>query len=331
MSEGRDFKVSRKIQDQKSPKHKISNIPLPAKSYAPGKAIIVGEHAVVYGARAVAIPLNQVRMNIELQPDLVKKSDHSITVKIGEKELSSHGSGIVSDAMRLLNINPFPLTITGISSLPVGAGLGSSACLSVGVLKVLAKSVNIDLSLEELAKYANILEARFHGNPSGLDTAVVAYEECICFSKSELAKIVPLPRNSRSCHFALVDSNIRASTLPMIRIAAPYFKGKSGDKRIAKFDRLAELTMQALSKKDPYALADTMSDTASLLAKTGIVTKPLKEIINVCYDNGVLAAKTTGAGGGGVIMALLDPEHHEIQLQNLRNIFGKNRVLSVSI
>jgi mevalonate kinase len=243
---------------------------------------------------------------------------------------------VVSDALNLLNIAPFPLSIVGHTKLPVGAGLGSSAALSVVVLKALASSLQLDLWESDLARFANQLEARFHGTPSGLDTTVVAYERCICFQRTEQgiapADIVVRSRPGLPWRFALIDSGIRASTLPMIRIAAPYFSGFQAERRIERFDRISGQVQIGLEKGDLSAVADGMNEAARLLKKTGIVTDLLDEIVTKSKKTGVLAAKTTGAGGGGFVLTLLDPQRDlPEQLKSLKQMFGEQSVFPVDL
>ena len=311
-------------------------MPHRAQASACGKAIIVGEHAAVYGARAIAMPLKQMSIEIDLKPVIQGLSTRQVEFKLGEANLSRHGSGVINDAMGMLHIAPFPLAIVGHSKLPVGAGLGSSAALSVVVLRALAKSLRIELEESDLARFANQLEARFHGTPSGLDTTVVAYERCICFQRATTGtnslNIAVKSRPQMTWRFALIDSGVRASTLPMIRIAAPYFSGFNAERRIARFDRLSLQVMTGLEEGDVPAVADAMNESAGLLKKTGIVTPQLDDIVVKTKKAGLLAAKTTGAGGGGFVLALIDPQSMPgQQLDTLRQLFGESNVFPVDL
>lgn len=310
----------------------VVEVPLCASASACGKAIIVGEHAVIYGAKAIAIPLVDIRISVELRPVIRKGSNLSISFKVGEKEVSSHGCGVITDAFKILNISPFSLKLKGKSTLPIGAGLGSSASLSVVVLKAICKSCGLTLDKHTLSRHANQLEVRFHGNPSGLDTTVVAYEDCISFIKGNTPQPIPRGNSSKNkLSFAIIDSNIRASTLSMIKIAANFFYGSLGERRLARFDALADSTESSLALGDIIGLKEAMTEAHTLLLKTGIVTEPLQEIIDICHQKGVLAAKTTGAGGGGVILSLLDPARVEHQVAALKAVFGPAKVFTIRI
>lgn len=306
-----------------------------AKASACGKAILVGEHAVVYGARAVAMPLRELRMQVELHP-LTSKVDHEpqFSLKLGDKEMSPRIGGVIAEAMALLGIRPNSIAIQGRSSIPFGAGLGSSATLCVVVLRAVANALDRYLSSDQLAEFANELEKRFHGTPSGLDTAVVAHETSILFRKGGSIKTLelkPVHAEQPQWHFALVDSNVRSSTLAMIHLAAPFFQGTTGETRIHRFDTLAVAAAQELQNRDVSAMREIIHEAGHLLWESGVVTPTLHDMMERCLELGVLATKTTGAGGGGTILVLLDPSKAEAQLKDLRTEFGGDKVFSISL
>lgn len=302
-----------------------------AHGSACGKVILVGEHAAVYGARAIAIPLKQMRMQVELIP-AIGKDDAPFSVKLGGKELSPRIRSVVLDAFQLLDCAPSPVQVVGSSNLPVGAGLGSSATLCVVILRTLAQSLGMDLTRDQLATFGNRLEERFHGQPSGLDTAVVAYEDAICFSKGQPVQSLSLPHRQKPLlHCALVDSGVRASTISMIHMAAPYFRGPDAESRINRFDTLSQVVMDGLYDGDVIQVAEAMNEAGVLLSEAGIVTDQLASMIAFCREIGCLAAKSTGAGGGGVILSLLDPEAIDAQLAALRQEFGNSHVYYVTL
>ena len=74
-----------------------------------------------------------------------------------------------------------------------------------------------------------------------------------------------------------------------------------------------------------------MNEAGSHLADAGIVTDQLANMIAYCREIGCLAAKSTGAGGGGVILSLLDPDNIDHQLAQLRQEFGGTNVYHVTL
>lgn len=295
------------------------------------KAIIAGEHAVVYGAKAVAMPLSELRMRIDLDED--QGSTHH-NIKIGDTPISHLIYDVIRDALDLLGLKERGLLINGYSKVPIGAGLGSSATLCVALLRGLAHRFGITLSHRDLSQMSNELERRFHGNPSGLDTAVVAYEKCIVFTKNlvtQMPMIDPLDIPPGRWHFALIDSGVRASTKSMVAKAKPYFMAASGDKLISKFDRVTDDIVHGLCSVDMPLVSHSITESCHLLDRIGVVTDRLWEIIHRCHELGIPAAKPTGAGGGGAILALCDSERYLEQMNRLRQTFGGGKVFSASI
>ncbi|MES2744455.1 MAG: mevalonate kinase [Bdellovibrionota bacterium] len=298
-----------------------------------GKAIITGEHAAVYGAHAVAIPLHQMRFRFNMtQKTMRLGSAPEIHLTLAGHEGSPRLKAVVLHAMELLRIEPFSLDAETHSSLPIGAGLGSSATLCVAVLRALSQAKGLSLPEPLLAQLANELEKSFHGNPSGLDTAVVAFEKAVLFAKNQKIEVLNISSDLTS-EFVLIDSNIRASTLAMIRIAEPYFMGSEGDRRIQAFDTIALTTHRALEIGSPDLLAESMNDCGKLLKEAGVVPANIEDMIAKTRALGAPAAKSTGAGGGGVIIGLLpnDLMDRERCYRDIIHAFKGHAVYRVSL
>lgn len=299
-----------------------------------GKTIIVGEHAVVYGAKAVAMPLTTMAMGVRLTRSSARGVGGAPVFKaiFGGRNVSDHVTGVIEDAFRVLDVRPFSVEIEGSSTILVGAGLGSSASLCVAVLKAVARAAGLDLRPDELAKYGNQLERRFHGNPSGLDTAVVAYEEAVAFIKGDVPVPIKVlaPAGRRAWNFAVIDSCTRSSTIAMIKLAEPWFQEAKAEK-IAAFNSASDSVISGLATGNPSLVAKGMQESGALLEQAGVVNDPLKTLITHAIEAGCLAAKTTGAGGGGCVLALLNPENPEQQLRILIDKIGGNRIIPVEL
>ncbi|MFK7823709.1 MAG: mevalonate kinase [Oligoflexales bacterium] len=303
---------------------------LPIEASSCGKAIIVGEHAVVHGASAVAMPLPNMQMHIKLFPSAGKKN----SLRLGNNKVSDHALGIINDAFSSLGIEKFAVDVEGTSQVLIGSGLGSSAALSIVILKALGNLVGKEVSEQDLAQLGRNLESRFHGKSSGLDTAVVAYESIIQFKIGTQPKRLKVlaPKGNSQWNFALIDSQTRSSTIAMIHQASPYFLNKSqGDKRLEEFENLATTTATALEHGNVQLLAHAMNRASFMLGEAGLSSNLLYQMLEAINKAGLPAAKLTGAGGGGCILALLEPSLVSSQLTELCKIFGKERVYAVNI
>ncbi len=308
-------------------------LPKEVQASACGKAIIVGEHAVVYGTHAIAMPLRSMRFQFALTPiPHVEGKPVQLHLKLAGHDVSPRVQSVVLEAMELLGHQAFSIQAKSSSALPIGAGLGSSATLCVAVLRALSTSLDIVLGKSDLARLANELEKRFHGNPSGLDAAVVAFEQCILFAKHQTIRGITIEHSELPrWEFALIDSNVRASTMAMIRIAEPYFLGVQGDRRLQQFDALALSVHEALQSGDTTTVGRAMTECGSWLREAGVVPDNLQAMIDQTRELGVLGAKTTGAGGGGVILALLDPREADAQYQAIKACFRNYPVYRASL
>ena len=299
-----------------------------ATARAAGKVILVGEHAVVYGAKAVAIPLLSRTMKLHIYTDRVTTGTPRIKFQIAGKPVQNALIEMIHEAFEVLQIPKFNLSIDGQSSLMLGAGVGSSASLCVSILRGLCQVCGISLPPAKLSVLANRLERRFHGNPSGLDTSVVALEQAILFEKSRDAEAITInkPKGSNLpwC-FVLLDTGVRSPTINMVRIAEPWFKSQ-GPTIIHKFNEITSDAVRALRDGDTEMMSTAMRQSHDLLTLAGVVTTPVSAMIEKALAAGALAAKVTGAGGGGCILALFPASKCDASIACLRQDIGNERI-----
>ncbi len=304
-------------------------------SMACGKAILVGEHAVVYGARAVAIPLPNLHLSMQVDSTPTAGDQAEIRMHLGGTPAPEKIIRVVREAMDLLQMPRQNLQIQGTSLVPIGAGLGSSASLCVALLRALTDLSGNMRSTADLAALATQLERTFHGNPSGLDTTVVAFEQPVIFRRGTMPTPLTVARLKQAVGsegrwpFALIDSQLRASTSDMIARAQPFFSGPHAAERIATFDRLAAQVADALRDGHIALMQPAMNEAAELLTQAGVVPEALTTMMIKIRQVGALAVKPTGAGGGGMLLTLLDPACAAEQLRHMRGLFGDSRIHEV--
>jgi len=288
-----------------------------SKGHAHGKAILVGEHAVVYGAEALAIPIRSLCFDI-----LLSISD-STQFTIGNQDFTEQLSPLVEESQVMFDLQQLRFHVHGETNIPLGAGLGSSAALSIAVLRAFSNFGEKKLDPKELSRLGNILEARFHGTPSGLDASVVAYETPILFRRGEGAFALnlagPFPGK-----FLLLDSGEKASTRTMVEKARPYFTSQAGGEIIKQFNAITREASYGLQSSNLAAVASAMTSSQAHLMAAGVVSSKQSELIKVALDHGVMAAKITGAGGGGSVLALCEAAWNG--KYELENWMGKNLV-----
>lgn len=296
------------------------------KVFSPGKTIIIGEHAVIYGSYAIAMPLKNFGVQIAASVKFAGDSFHIEIEKPINPTASHYISSVLLDACEILESKPFHLKAKIDSQIPIGAGLGSSASLCVSALKLVAEINNYELSHNDLAKKANLLEERFHGKPSGLDTMAVASPHPILFKRGQEPKPIHITQPSNgNWHFLLIDSLKRESTKTMIQVSASYFK-KNQPQLTEQFDNLALQIVDGLSAGQPDAVGKSMNEANQLLAQSGVVSSALEELIDRLRPVEFLGLKITGAGGGGCLLGLLHPEFADQQVEKLHNLISPERI-----
>lgn len=256
---------------------------------APGKAILLGEHAVVHGRPAIAMPLRELRLEARL-------------VEPGDPALDE----AVRLAWRLLGRSGDPPGVRVDSGLPAGAGLGSSAALSVALVRLLAAS---SLAAERVAALAHRVERLYHGTPSGLDTTVVALERPVWFRKGEAPE--PLEPGAR-LRFLLLDSGRRASTAEVVRDVRQRFRAEPATYG-ALFDAIAWIVGQGrcmLATGDGPGLGGLMVENHRLLGSLGVSSPELDALVDAALAAGAWGAKLSGAGRGGHVLVLAPPKVH---------------------
>ena len=192
-------------------------------SSAPGKTILFGEHAVVYGFPAIAVPIKAIRVNAIVQPNIESKTSiiclkrENIKKEFALNDLDEDNlfKGVISQFQKHIQrpIPPFYLTIT--SSIPIAAGLGSSAAVSVAVIRCLSQFVGKKMSTKEMNTIAYQSETIQHGTPSGIDNSVISFEQPVFFEKEKPMEFMDL---KRELFLILADSDERSLTKNVIAI-----------------------------------------------------------------------------------------------------------------
>ena len=151
------------------------------KASAPGKIILFGEHAVVYGQPALAVPVTQVQAEVRIErifsPGIrINAPNIQLNEKLDDLAASHPLAATVRNTLLELKTDSLSgVTILIRSSIPVASGLGSGASVSVAIIRALASNLKRDLPDEQVSALAYETEKLYHGTPSGIDNTVVTY------------------------------------------------------------------------------------------------------------------------------------------------------------
>lgn len=285
-------------------------------SSAPGKIILFGEHAVVYGRPAVAAPVTQVHADVEVA-DSSRAGIwiHSPAVGL-DAELNTLPSdhplaAVIHNLFFSLGISPFPpLDITIHSTIPVASGLGSGAAVSVALTRALAAHIGRPLSDEQVNALAYEIERLHHGTPSGIDNTVITYARPVYFMKGH-----PIETLKVGQPFTLVigDTGIPAPTRQSVGDVRRLWT-KNNLRMEQVFDEVAQISLMArriLESGQPEMLGDLMNQNHAFLQEMTVSSPELDSLVRAARKAGALGAKMSGGGRGGNMLALVTKETAE--------------------
>src|SRR5690625_2037810 len=233
-----------------------------ATGVAHSKLILVGEHAVVHGQPAIAIPfpligvesfVERVVGNIYIDSSLYQGPiDHAPKSLVGIVNTIKH-------TLKLLKIPYKDLLIRIKSSIPPGKGLGSSASVAIAIVKALFSYINEQYTEEQLLYLANISETYAHGAPSGIDPLTITSQSPIWFKKDEPVDYID-PKGE--FHFVVADSGEMADTKTAVSTVSSLLQ-KAPEKVHQKIEHIGEITYEvreALEKSSKSILGHLLNE-----------------------------------------------------------------------
>jgi hydroxymethylglutaryl-CoA reductase len=285
------------------------------RSSACGKVILLGEHAVVYGRPALALP---IPLAVEA---VVRRGGDGVNLVIPrwglEQKVRSPGSqgvnGILAGMLETLGLAEQAMTIEVIPHVPRAMGLGGSSALAVAIIRALDRAFNLTLSNGQINDLAFECEKVAHGTPSGIDNTIATYGVPLLFQRGtaensgnvtpatfeelKLREPVPLVIGMTG------KESLTAKTVARVRHAWENHQARYED----IFDQIAALTragVDALRDGQFQELGELMNLCQGYLNALQLSTPELEELVHIAREQGALGAKLTGGGGGGSMIAL---------------------------
>lgn len=284
-------------------------------SSAPGKIILCGEHVVVYGFPAIALPVFAVatRTRIYAHPTGISNevilNAPAIALNAPLNSLSADHPlrRTVELTMQELGINTLPACEIQITStILLGAGLGSSASTSVSVARAVSAFVGHPLAIADVNHIAFEVEKIHHGTPSGIDNTVITYEEPIYFQREKEIELINV---SVPFQLVIADSGISISTAEAVAGVRQRWQTNPSDYN-TYFERIADYTREVkhlLESGEPEKTGPLLTQNHQVLANMGVSSPRLDGLVETALQAGALGAKLSGGGIGGNIIALVEP------------------------
>jgi len=285
---------------------------------APGKVILFGEHAVVYGRPALAAPVIHLRARATVTP--TEQTDvRLIAPDLGRTTLLSAAPvdnplavaiHAVAAHLGLALSGGYDLTVS--SDIPIASGLGSGAAIAVAVIRALALYAGLagGLPREVVSRLAYEVERLHHGTPSGIDNTVIAYEQPVYFVRREGGNLIEPFAPARPLRLVIGDTGVRSATRDVVGDVRRQWQTDPARYETI-FDacgRLADAGRAALSGGDLAAVGRLMNENHDWLARMTVSSAPLDTLVTAARRAGALGAKLSGAGRGGNMIALVTAE-----------------------
>mgnify|MGYP000961834703 CR=1 FL=1 len=271
------------------------------------KAILIGEHAVVYSQPAIALPITTIRMQVTVTPrpqneQLVQSAFFNGDIRQAK---TTRFNGIATLIRQLLvrfdaKTQGFKLNI--ISDLPPERGMGSSAATAIAVIRCFYAAFDEPLDHDTLLRWADVSEHIIHGNPSGIDAATCSAARPQWLIRGHEPRNIAQPQRGV---IVIADSGVQGQTGAAVAAVARLLAANPEEQQhITALGQLTRKMALALAEDDIEAIGSMMNAAQTHLQSLGVSSVRLDELISAATKAGALGAKLTGSGMGGCILAL---------------------------
>ena len=256
---------------------------------AHSKIIWMGEHSVVYGYPAIAIPLQGIEVECHIYPAEEKiHFDFYDTL-----------STAVYAALEYLNRTDVSITYAIRSEIPQKRGMGSSAAVSIAAIRAVFDYFEQSIDINTLEILVNKAEIIAHSNPSGLDAKTCLSDKAITFIRNIGFSTLDLDLDA---YLVIADTGIHGNTREAVEKVAQ--AEEANLPHLAVLGDLTEIVQKAIQDKDIQKIGHMMTKAHAHLQAIGVSIDISDQLVKLSLENGALGAKMSGGGLGGCIIAL---------------------------
>lgn len=303
------------------------------------KAILFGEHAVVYGAPAIAIPVDSLTAEAVIEtgaPGLrIDSSLFTGPVEDAPARLAPVVTAIRASLERAglgdlaTGEGPQGATVRIRSEIPHERGLGSSAAVAAAISRAAFDLAAVELDDDVLFDLIQTAEKVAHGTPSGIDARTVAATGAIRFTRGAVAPI----RIGSPLTLAFADSGHPGSTAKAVGSVQALREREPGstDALLSRLAEIAEGSIAELAAGDRTAIGAAMTEAHGILNRVGVSSERLDAITAAAREAGAAGAKLTGGGLGGCVIAVADDAAHADRIGAAMRRAGAERTWTVEV
>lgn len=283
-----------------------------------GKLILFGEHAVVHGQPAIAVPLKGVQATVEVE-ESPAGTGLSILIPDLKQLLHVHLSDDTADnaliytarlVLEALGKQEPDLKLVLRSSIPIAAGFGSGAAVSTALARGLCDALGEQLEKEVLNDLIFEVEKIHHGNPSGIDNTVIVHEQPIVFMREK-----PFETFSVRTPLQLLVAHVGYTTPTHVTVGDVGKLYASNPERIGgifeQIGTIAKAAREAIEGGDLMHLGTLMNENHELLRELTVSDELMDRVCEVAVEAGTLGAKLSGGGRGGNVIVLVTDDVRE--------------------
>lgn len=268
---------------------------------APGKLILLGEHAVVYGKPAIVAAIAK-RCITTLTPQDNKRIE---ILSENHDQSLDYAEFIISQTLKFFKKKAPPGFILSINSqIPIGAGMGSSAALAVSIAGAVSLFLGEKFDKEKINNIAYLAEQKKHGLASGADNSACCHGGLLWFRKEtrDLKNLSQIPFNISEeitkNFLTIFTGTPKESTKEMVNIVSQLYKKRPKFIRSVFNDQesLTKELLTALKNGKEEIIKNCIQQGEKNLELLGVVPPFVKSFIRKIEKKGG-AAKICGAGG----------------------------------
>jgi mevalonate kinase len=286
---------------------------------APGKVILFGEHAVVYGRPAIAVPV------VELKARAVVSADpHSLT---GQVHINAPDVGLDALLDKLPETHPLAAAMKAVlaalglsrspacllrvtSSIPVASGLGSGAAVSVALIRAYSAFLGQPLPDEKVSALAFEIEKLHHGTPSGIDNTVITFARPVYFQRKPGGPTIETFSFTQPFQIVIGDTGVYSPTAVSVAAVRSAWQAETEryERLFDEIGNIARAARKAIEAGKPAELGPLMDENQDFLRQIGVSSPELERLVQAAKDAGALGAKLSGGGRGGNMIALVESD-----------------------